>query len=92
MAYLNGRHGILLGDELRNARERVALLVIPQPETLFGDTPPRFDVGCLHANDAGAADGARGKMREMPVVRHPVDGGILAHRRHHDAVLDLHRP
>jgi hypothetical protein len=29
-------------------------------------------------------------MDEVPVIRHPVDGAILAHRRHGNAIAERH--
>ena len=61
-------------------------VVVPEAEAMLGDAAARLDVRRLDAHDAGAADRARGEMREMPVVGEPVDCRVLAHRRHHDAV------
>ena len=45
------------------------------------------DVGHFGEHQAGAADGARAVMHEVPVVRQSVLRRVLAHRRHDDAVL-----
>ena len=88
MAELDRRHRALPRDEACDARERIALVVVPQAEAMLGDAAARLDMGRLDANDAGAADRARGEMGEVPVVGEPVGCRILAHRRHHDAVAD----
>ncbi len=45
-------------------------------------------VGHLGEHQAGAADRARAIVDEVPIVRHAVLRRVLAHRRHHDAVLE----
>ena len=50
----------------------------------------RRHVGHLGEHQAGAADGARAVMHEMPVGGHAVLRRVLAHRRDHDAVLERH--
>ena len=45
------------------------------------------DIGHLGEHQPGAADGARAVVHEVPVVRQAVLRRILAHRRHHEAVL-----
>jgi len=49
------------------------------------------DVGHLGEHQAGAADGARAVVHQVPVVRHAVLRGILAHWRDHDAVVEGER-
>jgi hypothetical protein len=91
MGDLNCRHSALRGDKASNAREPIALLVVPQSEAMFRDAAARLHVAGLDADNTGAADGTRGQMGEMPIVGQPILRRILAHRRHHDAIARLHR-
>ena len=48
------------------------------------------DADHLGEDQPRSADGARAVMHQVPVGRHAVLGRILAHRREHHAVRDLH--
>ena len=76
----------LLVDEMRGAGERLEMPVAPDTQVLWGDAAFRRDRGGFGEDQAGAADGAAGEMHEVPVVRHALAGGILAHGRDADAV------
>ena len=60
--------------------------VIPQPEASRGDAADRFHSGRLDAEYRCTRQRQRVDVGEMPISGPAVFGGILAHRRHHDAV------
>jgi hypothetical protein len=91
MAELDRRNGTVGGKEGGNTGKPISLFVVPQPQAVFGDSSDRLHVGGLHADDPGAADGARRQMGEMPVIGESVARPVLAHGREHDPVLHLHR-
>jgi len=60
--------------------------VVPQPETARRDAADRLHGRGLDAEHRGPRQRQRVDMGEMPVIGLAVDGGVLAHRRHHDAI------
>ncbi len=68
------------------------LPVVPQAGATMGDPRLRHHTGCLRDDDAGPRDRERAEMLAMPGLRHAIDGGVLAHRRHRDAVGRRHGP
>src|SRR5271156_3733354 len=68
------------------------MLFAPNAEILRRDPPLRRDRRGLGEHEPGAADRARGQMREMPVVGMTVYARIFAHRGNADAVGELHAP
>jgi len=70
----------------RDSRQRIALFVVPDAETMRRDPPDIADMRRLDAHNTDTARGTRGDMTEMPVIGDAVLRGVLAHRRHHDPV------
>ena len=60
--------------------------VVIEAKTSRRDAADGLHVGGLDAEHRRARQRERVDMREVPVVGLPVHGGILAHRRHHDAI------
>ncbi|MNO56840.1 hypothetical protein D3C76_473620 [compost metagenome] len=83
---LDTGHGALGGDEAGDALQRGDLLVAPEAEVFSGDAPLVGDRDGLGDHQAGATHGATAQMDKVPIVGQAIDGGILAHRRHGDAV------
>ena len=52
------------------------------------DAPDRLDIGHLEAQQRRPGIGQHPQVREVPVGHAAVDRRVLAHRRHHDAVLE----
>ncbi|CAH0310734.1 hypothetical protein SRABI106_04039 [Rahnella aquatilis] len=74
-------------DGFGNLRQFSSLFIVPDPETSRGDTPFRRNRCRFDNHQARAAACQRGVMHLMPVIRHAISGGILAHRRNGDAVF-----
>ncbi len=87
MAELDAGDRILLLDEAGDAAKRRDELVIPDAEIADRPAAAAFDLGGFHDHEAGAAGGELAGIHQMPVGRKTFLGGILVHRRHHDAVL-----
>ena len=83
---LDAGHRTAAADDRREPRQQRLMLRVPQAEAVRRDAADRRDVRRFGEHDAGAAHRPRAEMLHVPVVAEPVDGGILAHRRHHDAV------
>jgi hypothetical protein len=88
MGELDAGDRALLAYEVRRAGERLEMPVAPYTQVLWGDAALRRDRCRLGEDQAGAADGAAGEMYEVPIVRHALARGILAHRRDADAVAE----
>jgi len=54
------------------------------------DPAARFYMDSFGKNKTRSTRGTRAKMHEMPIVRHAIGRGILAHRRQHDPVARCH--
>jgi hypothetical protein len=88
MGQLDAGDRALLVDEMRRAGERLEVAVAPCTQVLWGYAALRRDRGGFGEDQAGAADSAAGQVHEVPVVRHALAGGILAHGRDADAVAE----
>ena len=53
------------------------------------NTSRALDVGGLDHHQRGAGIGQHAEMHQVPIIGAAVVGGILAHRRHDDAVGKL---
>ena len=89
MAELDAGDRVLLLDELHEAAERLDELVVPNAEVAHGAAAAALDLGRLDHDEAGAAGREFSGIHQMPVGRKSLVRGILMHRRHHDAVLQL---
>ena len=81
--------GALRAQECGDGRPGVTLRVVPQPGVVRRNPALRRHRGRLGHHQACAAHGATAQMHQMPGSGHPVDGAVLAHRRHRDAVAQL---
>ena len=86
MRQLHRRDRALRRDETRDARPCLRLRVVPDAGILRRDAGFRGDRAGLGEHHRGATDRATAEMHQVPIVRHAVDRGVLAHRRDHDAV------
>ena len=88
---LDTRHRPLRADERGDRRQRLGVVVAPDPEVPRRDAPPWLDRRRLGHDDAGTAAGATAEVDEMPVRRQsvPVLTGVLTHRRHHHPVPEF---
>ena len=66
--------------------QRLGLGVVPDARVRRRDPPVAHDRGRLGEDQRRAADRAAAEVDEVPVVRHPVLGRVLAHRRDDDPV------
>ena len=73
-------------EKPHNSRQRLDVVVGPDPEVLRADAP----LGChgrgLRHHQAGATDRAAPEMHEMPIIGQSVNARVLAHRRHEHAI------
>ncbi len=86
MCELDRHRAALFTGKTHDARQRFDLPVVPQAEIVGADAPFGRDGGSLADDQAGAADGARAVVHEMPVVGQAVGRGVLAHGGNADAV------
>src|SRR5262249_55735652 len=73
-------------DDPRQPRHQRLLLRVPQAEAMRSDATDGGHMRRFGEDDAGAPHGTRAEMLDMPIIAEPVDGAVLAHRRHNDAV------
>ena len=83
---LNAGDRALGGDEASDALQRFDLFVVPQAKVFGGDTPVGGNRRGFGENQTGTAHRAAAQVHQVPVVGQAVDAGVLAHRRHGDAV------
>jgi hypothetical protein len=86
MRELDRHRAALLISKAHDTRQRLDLPVVPQAEIARADAPFGGDGGGFTDDQAGAADGARAVMHEMPVVGEAVGRRVLAHGGYADAV------
>ena len=90
MPELDGDLGVRLGvDEIDDALPGRFVLGRIEAGAAGRDAALGRDAGHLGEDQPGAALGALGVVHEVPVGRRAVDGAVLRHRRHHDAVLEV---
>ncbi len=73
-------------DKTGDTLHRFDLFVVPQPEVFGSDAPVRRHRHRFGDDQAGAANGTASQVNQVPVIGQAVDTGILAHRRHCDAI------
>ncbi len=88
---LEPRHRALRLHEGGDPRQRLGVGVAPEAEVGGRDPPLGEDRGRLGDDQPGAAHRAAPEVHEVPVRRHSVDAGVLAHGRHADAVAERRR-
>jgi hypothetical protein len=90
MGELHAWRGALFLDEACDPRERLEMRLTPDAAILWRNPPLGGDCRRLGEDERRAADRASGEMSEMPIVGEAVLAGILAHRRHPDAICQGH--
>jgi len=86
MSQLNPGHGALGSDKARDALQRGDLCVVPQAQVFGGDTALGGHGGGFGENQPRPADSAAAEVDQVPVVGQAIDAGVLAHRRHGNAI------
>ncbi len=82
----------LVVHEADDPSPRLGLLLVPDARVLWRDAALGHDRRRLRHHQPEAAGGAGAEVHEVPVVRHAVDRGVLAHGRQPDAVARGQRP
>ena len=73
-----------------HARPRRGLCLGPDARATRGNAAIGRGRGRLCDHQAGTAHGARTQMHQVPIIRQPVDGAVLAHGGHDDAIRQVH--
>jgi hypothetical protein len=89
MAELDAGRGILLLDEGDETAERLDELVVPDAEIAHGAAAAPLHLGRFHDDKPRAAGRELAGIHQVPVGRKALDGRILVHGRHDDAVLQF---
>jgi len=76
---------------LERPRHRRLGGVVPQPDVAIGDPPLGQHRGRLDRQQRGARQREMTQVDHVPVGHAAIDRRILAHRRDHDAIGELHR-
>ena len=92
MGQLDADGRTVLVNEVDDRLQGLDLAVLPQAEIGGADAPARVDRRALGEDQAGAAQRELSEVNEMPGRGVTGVGGMLAHRRDHDAVLQLQVP
>ena len=79
------------GDKGGYRCQSVALPIVPDAEAVRGDPGFGRHMRRFSKDNARAADRAAAEVDAMPIIRHAVGSGVLAHRRHHDAIAYFDR-
>ncbi len=75
--------------EISDALERRFAFVGIEPQAAMGDAAVALHMGRLDNDEAGAGIRQHAKVSDVPVGRATVDGAVLTHRRHDDAVVQF---
>jgi hypothetical protein len=86
MCQLNARHGALLFDEMKDARQHLDVRVLVDAKVLRADAAFGDYGAGLRNHQARAAYGSAAQMNKMPVVGEAIFGAVLAHGRNPNAV------
>ena len=89
---LNTGHGTMLPDEFGDFPECRSLF--PGPDSRIMGCDPSFggNRGGFRHHQCGASDRPTPQVHKMPIRRHSIDGGILAHRGDEDPVPEYPFP
>jgi hypothetical protein len=74
--------------EGHDARQRFLGFVVVETETPRRDAAFRLDAAGLGDDEPDVGAGILAEMHDVPVGRLAVFGGVLAHRRQHDAIFE----
>ena len=80
MRELDSGDGAVLFDERRDFAERIGVRLGPDAAVPRCDAAGGGDAARLDHHQSGATDGAAAEVNEVPVGRHPITAGVLAHR------------
>src|SRR4029077_12979229 len=83
---LDARWTALPADEPDDARERVDVIIGPDPQILWADAAISRHGRRFGQYQRGSADCPASQMDNVPVRRKSVGARVLAHRGHEDAV------
>lgn len=86
MSKLDAGRRALGMNEGHNPGESIDLGILPEAQILGRDSAFWKNGRRLSKHETCTAYGTSGKMHKMPIVREAVDSGVLAHRRHSDAI------
>ena len=87
MAQLNAQHdGRYTTHKFHHTRQGRLVGVIPQPHALRRDAPFGHDPCSLDDQHGRARHRQRPQMHDVPIGHRAIDGAVLAHGRHGDAV------
>ena len=87
---LDARDRPLAVDEPGDPGQRLDVSVVPDAEVAGRDAAVAGHGGRLDDHQGRAADGTTPQVDQVPVVRQPLVGAVLAHRRHDDPVAERH--
>ena len=89
---LDTGHRSMLVDESGDFPEYRSLFPGPDPRIEGCDPSFRGNRGGFRHHQGGASDRPTPQVHQMPIRRHSIDGGILAHRGDEDPVLEYQFP
>src|ERR1700756_2967646 len=92
MRELHSGYGAMLSNKLRDWPPGIDVRVLINSGVGWRNPASLFNRGSFGENQSSAAYGAAAEMHQVPVLRMPIHGGIFAHRRNYNAVLQLHFP
>src|SRR5690606_1438328 len=88
MRQLYARRSPLALHESGDGRKSRLLLAIPYADLCGGNSAVLRDSGRFHKNQTRATDRTTAQMDRLPHIVHAVLGGILAHQRDANAILE----
>ena len=90
MGELDAGHRPLGVDEPGDPGQRRDVFVVPDAEVAVSDPPVCGDGRGLDDHQRHPAGRPAAQVDQVPVVREPVPGDVLAHGGHHDPVAERH--
>ena len=79
---------VLKKKEADDFRHRCFIFIVVEPRASRCNSSIGFHAAGLDEHQSGSADGVLAQMHQMPIGHATVDCGILAHRCHHNAVVE----
>jgi hypothetical protein len=90
MSDLHAGHRAMGFQKSGDGFERVGVLGRPDAEIAVGDAAAFFHRGGLAEDQPGTAQRELAEMHLVPLVSQTLAGGVLAHRRYDDAIVQRH--
>ncbi len=90
MGQLNCRNDALLFNEAGDVRQWRQMGIVPQTQTTGRDPTFRRNGRGFDHHQSHATHGSAAEVYQVPIVGHPIDCPVLAHRRHGNAVGKSH--